>query len=70
MKIQEISTQEFLKRLEVVYGDDAKRQQERYLSLAESFKKDFFGICLSRAFIATSKASILSLNIPLYNFSL
>ena len=41
MKIQEISTQEFLKRLEVVYGDDAKRQQERYLSLAESFKKDF-----------------------------
>ncbi|MBQ5883962.1 MAG: galactokinase, partial [Clostridia bacterium] len=41
MKIQEISTQEFLKRLEVVYGDDAKRQQERYLSLAESFKNDF-----------------------------
>ena len=40
MKIQEISTQEFLKRLETVYGDDAKRQQERYLSLAESFKND------------------------------
>ena len=35
MKIQEINTQDFLKRLETVYGEDAKRQQERYLSLAE-----------------------------------
>ena len=31
MKIQEINTQDFLKRLETVYGEDSKRQKERYL---------------------------------------
>ena len=41
MQIQQINTQDFLARLEVVYGADAKRQQERYSALAESFKKDF-----------------------------
>ena len=39
MKIQEISTNDFLKRLEAVYGSDSvKKQEQRYLSLAESFK--------------------------------
>ena len=36
-----IKTNEFLERLQVVYGDDAQLQQERFYSLAESFEKDF-----------------------------
>ena len=36
-----IKTNEFLQRLQVVYGDDAQAQQERLYSLAESYEKDF-----------------------------
>ena len=36
-----IKTNEFLQRLQVVYGDDAQLQLERFYSLAESFEKDF-----------------------------
>ncbi len=41
MKKTELSSQEFLSRLSVVYGDEASAQQERYLSLVEAFEKDF-----------------------------
>ena len=58
MKIQEINTQDFLKRLEVVYGNDAKRQQERYLSLAESFKKDFSENADVRFFSAPGRTEV------------
>lgn len=36
-----IKTNEFLQRLQVVYGDDAQAQQERLYSLAESYENDF-----------------------------
>ena len=58
MKIQEIKTQDFLKRLEVVYGADAERQQERYLSLAESFKKDFSENADVRFFSAPGRTEV------------
>ncbi len=41
MKKNEIKSPEFLSRLESVYGDEATFQQERFLSLAETFEKDF-----------------------------
>lgn len=41
MNKNEIKSAEFLSRLECVYGDEAVCQQERFLSLAESFEKDF-----------------------------
>lgn len=41
MKKNEIKSPEFLSRLLSVYGDEATCQQERFLSLAETFEKDF-----------------------------
>lgn len=41
MKKNEIKSPEFLSRLKSVYGDEATCQQERFLSLAETFEKDF-----------------------------
>ena len=41
MKKNEIKSPEFLSRLISIYGDEATCQQERFLSLAETFEKDF-----------------------------
>lgn len=41
MKKSAIKTNEFLERLQVVYGDDALLQQERFHALAECYEKDF-----------------------------
>ncbi len=41
MKKNDIKTPVFFKRLEAVYGDDASKQQQRFLDLAECFENDF-----------------------------
>lgn len=58
MKKIDIKSPEFLKRLEVVYGDEAAFQQERFLSLAESFGKDFSADADLRFFSAPGRTEV------------
>ena len=58
MKKNEINSQEFLKRLEVVYGDCAQAQQGRYLALAERFENEFNAINDIRFFSAPGRTEV------------
>ncbi len=58
MKKNEINSQEFLKRLQVVYGDCAQAQQGRYLALAERFENEFNAINDIRFFSAPGRTEV------------
>ena len=59
MKKNDILTDGFLKRLEVVYGkDECEFQQARYLKLAESFEKTFSGDSDLRFFSAPGRTEV------------
>ncbi|MBR0536478.1 MAG: galactokinase [Clostridia bacterium] len=58
MKKNEINSQEFLKRLQVVYGDCAQAQQGRYLALAERFESEFNAINDIRFFSAPGRTEV------------
>ncbi len=58
MKKTDIKSQEFLKRLEAVYGDSAAIQQERFFSLAQSFENDFNEIDNIRFFSAPGRTEV------------
>ncbi len=53
-----IKTEDFVKRLEVVYGDDASSQQERFFALAESYEKDFGAAENIRFFSAPGRTEV------------
>ena len=58
MKKNDVLTNEFLERLSVVYGDEAKLQQDRFYSLAETFEKDFAGCDDMRFFSAPGRTEV------------
>ncbi len=58
MKKNDVLTNEFLERLSVVYGDEAKLQQERFYNLAETFEKDFSGCDDIRFFSAPGRTEV------------
>ena len=58
MKKTDIKTNEFLERLQVVYGEDAALQQERFIALAESFEKDFNSDADLRFFSAPGRTEV------------
>ena len=58
MKKNDVLTNEFLERLSVVYGDEAKLQQERFYNLAETFEKDFAGCDDMRFFSAPGRTEV------------
>ena len=61
MKKNDVLTNEFLERLSVVYGDEAKLQQDRFYSLAETFEKAFWR---ARNIAAPKNAQRLGMNTP------
>ena len=58
MKKNDVLTNEFLERLSVVYGDEAKLQQDRFYNLAETFEKDFAGCDDMRFFSAPGRTEV------------
>ena len=58
MKKNDVLTNEFLERLSVVYGDEAKLQQDRFYNLAETFEKDFTGCDDIRFFSAPGRTEV------------
>lgn len=58
MKKNDVLTNEFLERLSVVYGDEAKLQQDRFYNLAETFEKDFAGCDDIRFFSAPGRTEV------------
>ncbi len=58
MKKTEIKSQEFLSRLEAVYGGAASFQQERYSALAERFENEFNEISDVRFFSAPGRTEV------------
>ena len=58
MKKTDIKTNEFLERLQVVYGEDAALQQERFIALAESFENDFNSDADLRFFSAPGRTEV------------
>ena len=58
MQKTDIKTNMFLDRLSVVYGDDASKQQERYLALAERFEKEFGEATDLRFFSAPGRTEV------------
>ena len=58
MKKNDVLTNEFLERLSVVYGDEAKLQQDRFYNLAETFEKDFVGCDDMRFFSAPGRTEV------------
>ena len=58
MKKNDVLTNEFLERLSIVYGDEAKLQQDRFYNLAETFEKDFTGCDDIRFFSAPGRTEV------------
>ncbi len=58
MKKNDVLTNEFLERLSLVYGDEAKLQQDRFYNLAETFEKDFTGCDDIRFFSAPGRTEV------------
>ena len=58
MKKNDVLTNEFLERLSVVYGDEAKLQQDRFYNLAETFENDFTGCDDIRFFSAPGRTEV------------
>ena len=58
IKKNDVLTNEFLERLSVVYGDEAKLQQDRFYNLAETFEKDFAECDDMRFFSAPGRTEV------------
>ena len=58
MKKNDVLTNEFLERLSIVYGDEAKLQQDRFYNLAETFEKDFTSCDDIRFFSAPGRTEV------------
>lgn len=58
MKKNDVLTNDFFERLSVVYGDEAKLQQDRFYNLAETFEKDFTGCDDIRFFSAPGRTEV------------